>query len=117
MSQPADKNPIPADLLQAVRDAIVELEDWDRGGPLQPITLQGKPYDIAGICSLVMGFAGVAPQDVIDALNHLAQQFRHGQEGLSHPCKGPENDAWPSVARCLRELFAARKARFEASSS
>jgi hypothetical protein len=91
--------PIPADLIQAFRKAIVAFDDWRRGDVERLINHAGKLCPIDVICSF-LGFADEMPDDVYAALC-----IKAGAGGE------PTDRSFASGARCLEALYRALKQR------
>lgn len=94
---------IPAELREAFHIAIGVIADWHLGGELPPVIYRGRPMEITTICEGAGSFDDEMPDEIYCALCTLA----------GDPLSGPKDRSYRSGARCLREIYDYRKARFE----
>jgi hypothetical protein len=107
---PSEK--IPADLRDALDEALEALAGWPRNGPDPVVSWNGRQTPIETVFRLVESSSEPAPEDICDAAFTLASVFRSGPEAAGHACRGPKDDSYASVSECLIALYAARQDRY-----
>jgi hypothetical protein len=107
-TSPAER--IPADLRDALDEALEALAGWTRNGPRPSRKPERKADADRAVFRLVEGFPEPAPEDIGYAAVTLASVFRSGREATGHACRGPKGGTYAARRASWRSLPLARTA-------
>ena len=87
---------IPADLVQAFRNAVGALDAWQSGSPEPSLLLRNRPYSIGEIANWVSVFKDPMPADLYEGLRQLGGLAEPLQE-VNFVAGGP-----PAAVHCYQ---------------